>query len=73
MPDRYVPSAEMVQTLLNIQTEIGAGICMRPRDDAETGYNIGCHRALRIIDNYINGIGLFQIVADPLMNRGPHA
>jgi hypothetical protein len=72
------PSAETEGTLRDIQAEIAEGMILRPKDEAERGYNIGTCRALKIISNYLNGIGLFQIEADPLMNRshldrGPHA
>ena len=58
------PSAETIEILRNIKTEIGAGMVMFPRGDAERGFNIGCGRANDIITNYERGYGLFQMVRD---------
>jgi hypothetical protein len=57
MPDNYVPSAEMAQTLLNIQTEIRAGLILPPQTEAALGFNLACHRANRIIRDYLKGRG----------------
>lgn len=75
MPDRYVPSAEMVQTLLNIQTEIRGGMRIEPASDFERGFNGGARRASAIIATYLNGTGSFQITAASVEHRkgGPHA
>ena len=58
MSDNYVPSAEMVQTLLNIQTEIRAGLILPPQTGPELGFNMACHRANQIIRDYLNGRAL---------------
>jgi len=58
------PSKETLEILRNIQTEIGAGMVLIPRSDAEHAHNNACDRANRIISNYAEGYGLFQMVAD---------
>ena len=58
------PSAETIEILRNIKTEIGAGMILFPRGDAERGFNIACGRANDIITNYERGYGLFQMVRD---------
>lgn len=58
------PSDETIATLRNISTEIGAGMVLVPRTDAEHAHNNACDRALAIIHNYRDGCGLFQMTAD---------
>jgi hypothetical protein len=55
------PSAEMIEVLRGIQTEIGAGMVLFPKSDAERAHNNACERANSIIANCIEGYGLFQM------------
>jgi len=48
--------------LNGIRTEIGAGMVMFPKTDGERLYNQACQRAVDIVQNYIDGIGLTQMV-----------
>ncbi len=45
----------------HIISEIKAGMCLFPKDDAGFAHNNACKRAIRIIEQYKNGEGLFQI------------
>lgn len=47
--------------LRNIQTEIGAGMVLFPKSEADHVHNNACSRANTIIDNYAEGFGLFQM------------
>jgi len=44
-----------------IKTEIGAGKVLVPRTEPERAHNNACERALSIISNYADGVGLFQM------------
>jgi hypothetical protein len=55
------PSAETIQTLKDIQTEIGAGMVLIPRSEADHAHNNACNRANQIIRCYAEGQGLFQM------------
>lgn len=55
------PSAETLEVLRWIETEIGAGMVLLITCHAEQTWNNACTRALQIIENYQQGIGLFQI------------
>jgi hypothetical protein len=55
------PSAETIQTLKDIQTEIGAGMVLIPKSEADRSYNWACDRANQIIRCYADGQGLFQL------------
>lgn len=57
------PNAEIIETLSNIRTEIGAGMVLFPKSEIERGFNIACERAASIIFNYQQGLGLFQLTA----------
>lgn len=63
------PSAETIETLRNIRMEIGAGMILIPKSDAERAYNIACDRANSIIFNYMEGCGLVQMVRDAEARR----
>lgn len=67
------PSAETVEVLRNIETEIGAGRVLGPRVPEEVAHNNACERALAIVAMYRRGEGLFQIVADIKARRVPKA
>lgn len=58
------PDADTIEVLRNITTEIGAGMVLFPRSDAERAHNNACERANKIISNYIEGYGLFQMTRD---------
>ena len=49
-----------VKLLGYIQSEIRAGESLSSRTDAERAHNNACERAIRIIQNYRDGIGLFS-------------
>jgi hypothetical protein len=55
------PTPETVQILCNIKTEIGAGMCLLPKEAAQYAWNNACERALEIITNYEKGQDLFQM------------
>jgi hypothetical protein len=42
-------------------TEIGAGRVLVPSTPEERAYNNACERAMRIVESYIRGEGLFQM------------
>jgi hypothetical protein len=54
-------SSETREVLRYIQTEIGAGMVLFPKTDAEHAHNNACDRANTIIQNYADGVGLFQL------------
>ena len=56
-----IVSRETRETLEWILTEIGAGMVLFPRSDAERTWNDAHERCKQIIANYKEGIGLFQI------------
>jgi len=58
-----VPSPETLEILRNIRTEIGAGMVLKlgPLSQLEQVHNNACERAKSIIENYMNGYGLFQM------------
>jgi hypothetical protein len=58
------PDEKTLEILDNIQTEIGAGMVLLPRSPAEHAHNNACERANTIIQNYADGIGLFQMTRD---------
>jgi hypothetical protein len=55
------PTADTIEILRNIKTEIGAGMMLFPKTQAEHAHNNACERANSIIDNYMGGFGLFQM------------
>jgi len=55
------PDAKTIEILRNIKTEIGAGMVMFPKSEAERAHNNACDRANTIITNYQEGYGLFQM------------
>jgi hypothetical protein len=55
------PTDEVRELLRDIQTEIGAGMVLFPGSNAERAHNNACDRAISIIANYREGIGLFQM------------
>lgn len=57
------PSQETLAALRGIQTEIRAGKVMLPKTEQERTWNNAHDRALSIVANYIEGLGLFQITA----------
>lgn len=48
------------EMLQGIQTEIGAGMVLSPRNESDNTWNQASERARNIISNYIGGFGLFQ-------------
>lgn len=54
-------SLEVVKILNWITTEIGAGMVILPKSEAEHAHNNACERAKTIISNYKDGMGLFQM------------
>ena len=70
------PSPETEQTIQDALNQIAAGRITQPGDDVGKAYNIGCDRAIKILEDYINGIGLFQLHVRRTSKRrkdGPHA
>ena len=45
----------------HIITEITAGMCLTPRGPEDLSFNEGCQRAVRIVQRYRDGKGLFQM------------
>lgn len=58
---QVVPLSEVNGWLEGIQTEIIAGKVMRVRNEGDRAHNDACSRAVRIIDGYIKGKGLYQL------------
>lgn len=50
--------------------EIGAGKVLIPRTPEELAHNNACDRANAIIQNYRDGIGLFQMTREIAAKRG---
>jgi len=44
----------------HIITEIRAGMCLHPKNEADYAHDNACKRAIRIIQHYKDGKGLFQ-------------
>ena len=44
-------------------TEIGAGMVLIPKTEADHAWNNACERSKRIVSYYIRGEGLFQLTA----------
>ena len=65
------PSPETIETLRNIETEVGAGRVLIPRTEAEHTWNNAHERALSIIGGYKRGEGLFQMTAEMKRLREP--
>jgi hypothetical protein len=65
------PSEETLNALRGIRTEIGAGMVLIPKDDRERTWNSAHERANQIVQNYIDGNGLFQITAKPKRPKRP--
>jgi hypothetical protein len=42
-------------------SEIRAGEVLMPKDDKDLAWNNASERSIRIIENYKNGIGIFQL------------
>lgn len=61
------PNAETVEILRHIQTEIGAGMVLKfgGLSSFEQAHNNACARACSIVQNYKEGIGLFQLTRKP--------
>jgi hypothetical protein len=57
----HAPSAETLEILRNIKTEINCGQVMFPKTDLDRVHNNACDRAIKIVENYIEGYGLFQM------------
>jgi aconitase A len=57
------PSDETLNALRGVRTEIGAGMVLFPRTIEERTWNNAHDRANQIVQNYIDGNGLFQITA----------
>lgn len=68
------PSADLIEVLGFIKTEIGAGMVLKlgPINEAERAHNNACERANRIIQKYIDGFGLFQMTRKQ-KEATPHA
>ena len=54
------PTEDVRELLRAIQTEIGAGKCLSS-GDRELVHNGACDRAIAIIQEYREGVGLFQL------------
>ncbi len=59
--ESYPPSAETLEILRNIATEINCGKVLIARTHEERTWNNAHERALQIIANYAQGFGLFQM------------
>lgn len=53
-------SDETKKALEGLRTELGANRTLSPKDDFNRGFNEGVAEALRFIDRYKRGEGLFQ-------------
>jgi hypothetical protein len=58
------PDVKTIEILQNVKTEIGAGMVLFPKSEAERAHNNACDRANTIITNYQEGYGLFQMTRD---------
>jgi hypothetical protein len=54
-------TAEQLEWLKGIQTEIGAGKTFGNSEPDERAHNNACDRAVAIVQNYIDGYGLFMM------------
>lgn len=54
------PSQETIDVLEGLRKEIVAGKVLFPQNDAERSWNLCADRAVRILDLYKQGEGLFQ-------------
>lgn len=63
------PSKKTLEALRGVRTEIGAGKVMFPKSDADRAWNSCADRATRIISNYLDGEGLFQIATKPKRSK----
>jgi hypothetical protein len=57
------PSADVKRVLDWVRTEINCGNVMFPKTAEERAWNAANDRSLRIIANYYEGMGLFQMTA----------
>ena len=57
------PSKETVDALKGLRTEIVAGKVLCPKSEADEAWNNCADRAVRILDGYKNGDGLFQVAS----------
>ena len=65
------PTEATLKVLKAITTEIGAGMVMFPKTREEQAWNNASERANRIVDDYAEGIGLFQMTKDIKKGRKP--
>jgi hypothetical protein len=65
------PSKETLEALRGIRTEIGAGMVILPRTVIERTWNDAHERANQIVQNYIDGNGLFQMTAKRKRPKSP--
>jgi hypothetical protein len=61
-----VRTALIRELLRGIQTEIGAGMVLFAKSPEERAHNNACERANKIIQNYRDGFGLFQMTRPEL-------
>ena len=59
------PDDEALQILRDIKTEINCGQVLFPITVAKHAHNNACERAISIINNYMEGFGLFQMTRNP--------
>lgn len=57
------PDMATIAMLRAIQIEISAGMVLFPMSPEEKAHNNACERAQKIVQNYREGFGLFQMTA----------
>lgn len=61
---------EVKKWMAGMRDEIGANRTLRAKDEYNKGFNAGMDEAIRFINAYINGKGLFQIKTKSEASRG---
>ena len=55
-----VISEETKNALEGVRTEVGANRTLQPKDDYNRGFNAGLEEAIKFLNIYLRGDGLFQ-------------
>jgi uncharacterized protein YdeI (YjbR/CyaY-like superfamily) len=53
-------SEETRKALEGVRTEIGANRTLTPKNEYNYGFNAGIEQAIKFLNNYLDGKGLFQ-------------
>lgn len=68
--DKFMEKLDVDKILDAIKCEINCGQFLNPTTDLQRIHNSATERALNIINNYLDGIGLFQMTGKaPKINR----